>query len=127
MRVMDLAEAKRNQGPSLLRSFSAMLSMDGRESPLPPPTEAEQRIEDIAMSCAEACRVKELFADTKFLELESLTYLMRALIWASGIRRSFRRLPTTRTPRCSAWTPCSPSRFATAIAFAAFSQSLCHT
>lgn len=84
MRVRDLAEAKRNQGPSLLRSFSAMLSMDGRESPLPPPTEAEQRIEDIAMSCAEACRVKELFADTKFLELESLTYLMRALIWASG-------------------------------------------
>jgi brefeldin A-resistance guanine nucleotide exchange factor 1 len=85
MRVREIAAAKRNQGSSLLRSFSAMISGDdGRDSPLPPPSEAEQSIEELATACATACRVKELFADTKFLELESLTHLMRALIWAAG-------------------------------------------
>lgn len=84
-RIRDIARAKRSQGSSLLRSFSAMIAGDdGRDTPLPPPTEAEQRIEDLATACVSACRVKEIFSDTKFLELESLTYLMRALVWAAG-------------------------------------------
>ena len=84
-RIRDIMRAKRSQGSSLLRSFSAMISGDdGRDSPLPPPSEAEKKIEDLALACMAACRVKELFADTKFLELESLTYLMRGLIWAAG-------------------------------------------
>ena len=83
-RVRELAAAKRNQSSSLLRSFSALLTMETHEPPLEPPTDAEKKIEDLAMACAHACRVKELFADTKFLELESLTHLMRALIWAAG-------------------------------------------
>ena len=83
-RVRERAAAKRNQGSSLLRSFSALLTMETREATLEPPTDVEKKIEDLAIACAHACRVKELFADTKFLELDSLTHLMRALIWAAG-------------------------------------------
>jgi len=83
-RVRERAAAKRSQGSSLLRSFSALLTMEARETPIEPATEVEKNIEGLAIACADACRVKELFADTKFLELESLTHLMRALIWAAG-------------------------------------------
>ena len=34
--------------------------------------------------CIEALRIDELFADTKFMQNDSLLYLARSLIWASG-------------------------------------------
>ena len=36
------------------------------------------------MRCVEACRVDEVFADSKFLEAESLLHMVRALTWAAG-------------------------------------------
>ena len=86
-RLRDALAAERAKGSSLLRSFSAMISGDdGRDDapPLPPPTDAEKRVEDVALKCAESCRIGELFSDSKFLDSTSLTHLMRALVWAAG-------------------------------------------
>jgi len=83
-RLRDALAAERARGSSLLRSFSAMLSGDDAPPPLPPPTEAEKRVEDVALKCAESCRIGELFEDSKFLDATALTHLMRALVWAAG-------------------------------------------
>ena len=84
-RLRDALAAERARGPSLLRSFSAMLSGDDAPPPpLPPPTESEKRVEDVALKCAESCRIGELFEDSKFLDATALTHLMRALVWAAG-------------------------------------------
>ena len=83
-RLRDALAAERARGSSLLRSFSAMLSGDDAPPPLPPPTESEKRVEDVALKCAESCRIGELFEDSKFLDATALTHLMRALVWAAG-------------------------------------------
>ena len=36
------------------------------------------------VECVEACRLDELFADSKFLRAESLVELVKAVMWASG-------------------------------------------
>mmetsp|Transcript_37601 Transcript_37601/g.72072 ORF Transcript_37601/g.72072 Transcript_37601/m.72072 type:complete len:1470 (+) Transcript_37601:478-4887(+) len=62
--------------------YSARAAEGGGAAPLRSPEELEA--EERTASCVEACRVDELFSDSKFLEAESLLHLMRALIWASG-------------------------------------------
>ena len=74
---------------SLLRGFSQLLSLEpdawgvsgGGDQPL---TALEREAEERAHRCVEACRVDEIFADSKFLEAESLTCLTSALAWAAG-------------------------------------------
>ena len=36
------------------------------------------------VACIEACRLDELFADSKFLRAESLLELVKAIMWACG-------------------------------------------
>lgn len=62
--------------------YSARAAEGGGAAPLRSPEELEA--EERTASCVEACRIDELFSDSKFLEAESLLHLMRALIWASG-------------------------------------------
>jgi len=82
------AEAKKNAGGnSLLRGFSQLLSLDGDwgggggETPL---GEDEKEAEARAVRCVDACRVDEVFADSKFLESDSLTHMVGALVRAAG-------------------------------------------
>ena len=122
------AEAKKNAGGnSLLRGFSQLLSLDGDwgggggETPL---GEDEKEAEARAVRCVDACRVDEVFADSKFLESDSLTHMVGALVRAAGgkpavpgegvPRARVPRVPTqlcrhpprtwTVTRRCFAWT-----------------------
>ena len=102
MRTLDGAEAstsfrrrererlaKKNSGSnSILRGFSQLLSLDtdswggsGGEAPL---GEDEKEAEARAVRCVDACRVDEVFADSKFLETDSLQHMVRALVAAAG-------------------------------------------
>ena len=102
MRTLDGAEAstsfrrrererlaKKNSGSnSILRGFSQLLSLDtdswggsGGEAPL---GEDEKEAEARAVRCVDACRVDEVFADSKFLETDSLQHMVRALVTAAG-------------------------------------------
>jgi len=49
------------------------------------PTQSEVEAEQRAVQCIEACRIDEIFCDSKFLRAESLVELVRSIIWASGI------------------------------------------
>ncbi|KAK9828895.1 hypothetical protein WJX72_002652 [[Myrmecia] bisecta] len=69
----------------LHRAFSSLISIDGADSSgadqLPPrELDAMQR----TVACVEACRIDEIFADSKFLRAESLEELVKAVMWASG-------------------------------------------
>jgi brefeldin A-resistance guanine nucleotide exchange factor 1 len=79
-------QKKPSSSSSLLRGFSQLLSLesDYYATAEVPPTEEEQESERRAMRCVEACRVDEVFADSKFLEAESLLHMVRALTWAAG-------------------------------------------
>ena len=73
-------------GSGLLRGFSSLLLMDGvgegddGAAPAGDEKEAAAR----AARCVEQCRIEEVFADTKFLEAESLLALAHALAAAAG-------------------------------------------
>ena len=62
----------------------SLIQIDSGES-----TSAEARPREAAASqntaaCIEACRLDELFADSKFLRAESLIELVKAIMWAAG-------------------------------------------
>ena len=81
-------QKKPSGGSSLLRGFSQLLSLEsdawGGGGGEAPPTEAEKEAEARATRCVEACRVDEIFADSKFLEAESLAAMAAALVRAAG-------------------------------------------
>ena len=85
-------QKKPSGGSSLLRGFSQLLSLEsdawGGGGGETPPTEAEKEAEARATRCVEACRVDEIFADSKFLEAESLAALAAALVRAAGFGTS---------------------------------------
>jgi brefeldin A-resistance guanine nucleotide exchange factor 1 len=79
-------QKKVSSSSSLLRGFSQLLSLESdyyatADVPL---TEADKEAEQRATRCIEACRVEEVFADSKFLEAQSLLHMVRALTWAAG-------------------------------------------
>lgn len=89
-RVQRERLAKKNSGSnSILRGFSQLLSLDadawggggGGEAPL---GEDEKEAEARAVRCVDACRVDDVFADSKFLETDSLQHMVRALVTAAG-------------------------------------------
>jgi hypothetical protein len=46
--------------------------------------QAEQEMEAKTLRNIEACRIDEIFVDSKFLEADALLQLLAALVWASG-------------------------------------------
>ena len=63
----------------------SLISLEGADSGAaseasPHDVEATQR----TISCLSACRVEDIFADSKFLRAESLHELVKAIMWASG-------------------------------------------
>merc|ERR1711959_800498 len=69
----------------ILQSVSNFLSFDSgtkqkEETKSPEEEEAEKRI----TTYIESCHIEEIFTESKFLESESLEYLVSALIWSAG-------------------------------------------
>lgn len=63
----------------------SLISLEGADSG--PPGEASAREMEATqrtVSCMSACRVEDIFADSKFLRAESLHELVKAIMWASG-------------------------------------------
>lgn len=48
------------------------------------PTPEEKEAEKRTLKCIENCNIRDLFRDTKFLQLEALLELVRSITWASG-------------------------------------------
>ncbi|KAL3131638.1 hypothetical protein ABBQ38_007935 [Trebouxia sp. C0009 RCD-2024] len=72
-------------GSMLSRAISSLISLEGADSG--PPGEASLREVEATqrtVSCLNACRVEDIFADSKFLRAESLHELVKAIMWASG-------------------------------------------
>lgn len=72
-------------GSMLSRAFSSLISLEGADSG--PPGESSMREVEAtqrSVSCLNACRVEDIFADSKFLRAESLHELVKAIMWASG-------------------------------------------
>ena len=72
-------------GSMLSRAFSSLISLEGADSG--PPGESSLREVEAtqrSVSCLNACRVEDIFADSKFLRAESLHELVKAIMWASG-------------------------------------------
>lgn len=72
-------------GSMLSRAFSSLISLEGADSG--PPGESsvrEMEANQRTASCLSACRVEDIFADSKFLRAESLHELVKAIMWASG-------------------------------------------
>lgn len=59
-----------------------MISIESGESAEARPREAAASQNTAA--CIEACRLDELFSDSKFLRAESLIEMVKALMWAAG-------------------------------------------
>ena len=63
----------------------SLISLEGADSGPPGETSArEMEATQRTVSCMNACRVEDIFADSKFLRAESLHELVKAIMWASG-------------------------------------------
>lgn len=70
------------QDVNRLWCLCSLISIDSGESAEARPR--EQAASQNTAACIEACRLDELFADSKFLRAESLIELVKATMWASG-------------------------------------------
>ena len=72
-------------GSIISRAFSNLISLEGADSG-PPGESSPREVEATqrSVSCLNACRVEDIFADSKFLRAESLHELVKAIMWASG-------------------------------------------
>ena len=63
----------------------SLISLEGADSGTPGDGSArEMEATQRTVSCMSACRVEDIFADSKFLRAESLHELVKAIMWASG-------------------------------------------
>ena len=67
--------------------------------------EASQR----TLACIAACRIEDIFADSKFLRAESLHELVKAIMWAAGpIKRAVMLAEESDTAQVSHCSRCLP-------------------
>ncbi|KDP39263.1 hypothetical protein JCGZ_01020 [Jatropha curcas] len=67
----------------LMGRFSQLLSLE-TEEPISQPTEEELAAQRRTLETIQKCHVDSIFAESKFLQAESLEQLAQALIWAAG-------------------------------------------
>eukprot|EP00887_Chlorella_sp_A99_P008000 scaffold12.g8000.t1 len=78
------ASLKAKPGASLFsRAINSLISIDSAD-PAGAEGAKEAAAQAAALACVEACRVDEVFADSKFLTGESLVELVKATMWAAG-------------------------------------------
>lgn len=86
----------------------SLISLEGADSG--PPGEGSAREMEATqrtVSCMSACRVEDIFADSKFLRAESLHELVKAIMWASGpIKRVASSGEESDTAQVFSATPC---------------------
>eukprot|EP00898_Chlorokybus_atmophyticus_P000253 jgi/Chlat1/1228/Chrsp115S01684 len=76
--------ASSRRSSSSLSKLIGFWSFDPSSSGRDGPTEAEVEALQRTVRCIEACRIDDIFSESKFLKAESLAQLAKALIWASG-------------------------------------------
>ena len=62
----------------------SLISLEGADQGNQEASQRELRATQSTVECIEACRIDEIFADTKFLKAESLHELVKAIMWVSG-------------------------------------------
>ncbi|KAH6830387.1 sec7 domain-containing protein [Perilla frutescens var. hirtella] len=67
----------------LMGRFSLLLSLDAEE-PAPQPSEEQLAARQRTLQTIQNCHIDSIFAESKFLQAESLSQLVRALVMAAG-------------------------------------------
>ncbi|KAL8471632.1 hypothetical protein ACS0TY_029041 [Phlomoides rotata] len=67
----------------IMGRFSLLLSLDAEE-PAPQPSEEQLAARQRTLHTIQNCRIDSIFAESKFLQAESLSQLVRALVVAAG-------------------------------------------
>ena len=62
----------------------SLISLEGADQGNQEASQRELRATQSTVECIEACRIDEIFADSKFLKAESLHELVKAIMWVSG-------------------------------------------
>ncbi|KAK4477667.1 hypothetical protein RD792_016912 [Penstemon davidsonii] len=70
------------KSPGIMGRFSLLLSLDAKE-PAPQPSEEQLAVRQRTLQTIQNCRIDSIFADSKFLQAESLSQLVRALVAAA--------------------------------------------
>ncbi|PHU25414.1 hypothetical protein BC332_03746 [Capsicum chinense] len=79
-RFPSLAPSRKSSG--LMGVFSQLLYLD--EEPAPQPTEQQLAARQQTLQTIQSCQIDSIFAESKFLQAESLLQLVRALVLAAG-------------------------------------------
>ncbi|PHT55201.1 ARF guanine-nucleotide exchange factor GNL1 [Capsicum baccatum] len=79
-RFPSLAPSRKSSG--LMGVFSQLLYLD--EEPAPQPTEQQLAARQQTLQTIQSCHIDSIFAESKFLQAESLLQLVRALVLAAG-------------------------------------------
>ncbi|XP_009789338.1 ARF guanine-nucleotide exchange factor GNOM-like [Nicotiana sylvestris] len=79
--VPSLAPSRKSSG--LMGVFSQLLYLDAEE-PAPQPTEKQLAERQQTLQTIQSCQIDSIFAESKFLQAESLLQLVRALVLAAG-------------------------------------------
>lgn len=81
----SMSKSKGSSGSLFSRAINSLISIEGPESGgSETATAREQALTAAAARSAEACRIDEVFADSKFLTGESLIELVKSTMWAGG-------------------------------------------
>ncbi|XP_073122647.1 ARF guanine-nucleotide exchange factor GNOM-like isoform X1 [Henckelia pumila] len=67
----------------IMGRFSLLLSLDAEE-PAPQPSEEQVAARQVALQTVKNCHIDNIFAESKFLQADSLSQLVRALVVAAG-------------------------------------------
>jgi brefeldin A-resistance guanine nucleotide exchange factor 1 len=81
----NLSGAKRASSSLFSRAINSLISIEGADGAGgEAATAREEALMAAAAASADACRVEDLIADSKFLTAESLVELVKATMWAGG-------------------------------------------
>ncbi|PIN03359.1 Pattern-formation protein/guanine nucleotide exchange factor [Handroanthus impetiginosus] len=77
------APAASRKSSGIMGRFSLLLSLDAEE-PAPQPSEEQLAARQRTLQTIQNCHIDSIFAESKFLQAESLSQLVRALVVAAG-------------------------------------------
>ncbi|KAL8120946.1 ARF guanine-nucleotide exchange factor GNOM-like isoform X2 [Apium graveolens] len=80
---LTLASATSRRSYSLMGRFSQLLYFD-TEEPAPQPSEEQLAAHQVCLQMVQKCQINSIFSESKFLQADSLSQLVQALISAAG-------------------------------------------
>lgn len=81
--TLKLASATSRRSSSLMGRFSQLLYFD-TEEPAPQPSEEQLAAHQVCLQMVQKCQINSIFSESKFLQADSLSQLVQALISAAG-------------------------------------------